>query len=514
MRRVILLLPLLFVMACGAQGSLVGTGIRVGIEGSIATLDPRLAVEARAMQIAPLLYNSLLQVDEKGRLIPDLARSWSQPDARTYIFKLRRGVYFHDGREVTAEDVRVTFTFIMDPVHGSPRRGSYEPISRIEVIDRYTVRFVLKDVYVSFPYALTVGICPQGSPEGLKSPPVGSGPFRLERWRPGEELVLVANPHYFGGRPRLDWIQFRVLVNTTTRLLEMKKGQVDLLQNACPAYAVKFMQRIPSIQVLQEPGITYQYLGYNLTDPILRHKEVRQAISHAIDREAIISHTLKGLARKAEGVVLSPLNWAYEGNIPRYAYNPQRARELLDAAGFVDPDGDGPHVRFSLSYKTSTDMEAVEIAQIIKGYLQRVGIGLEVRSFEWGTFFGDIMKGNFQVYSLRWVGVVDPDIFYYLFHSSSVPPNGANRGRYRNAEMDRLLELSRRTIDQTQRRELYSRIQKTLAADAVYTSLWYRDNLVVIRKGFRGFHIYTGGEYKSLQDISWEATDGSSVKLP
>jgi peptide/nickel transport system substrate-binding protein len=514
MRRVILLLPLLFVMACGAQGSLVGTGIRVGIEGSIATLDPRLAVEARAMQIAPLLYNSLLQVDEKGRLIPDLARSWSQPDARTYIFKLRRGVYFHDGREVTAEDVRVTFTFIMDPVHGSPRRGSYEPISRIEVIDRYTVRFVLKDVYVSFPYALTVGICPQGSPEGLKSPPVGSGPFRLERWRPGEELVLVANPHYFGGRPRLDWIQFRVLVNTTTRLLEMKKGQVDLLQNACPAYAVKFMQRIPGIQVLQEPGITYQYLGYNLTDPILRHKEVRQAISHAIDREAIISHTLKGLARKAEGVVLSPLNWAYEGNIPRYAYNPQRARELLDAAGFVDPDGDGPHVRFSLSYKTSTDMEAVEIAQIIKGYLQRVGIGLEVRSFEWGTFFGDIMKGNFQVYSLRWVGVVDPDIFYYLFHSSSVPPNGANRGRYRNAEMDRLLELSRRTIDQTQRRELYSRIQKTLAADAVYTSLWYRDNLVVIRKGFRGFHIYTGGEYKSLQDISWEATDGSSVKLP
>ena len=514
MRRVILLLPLMFVLACGARGNLVGTGIRVGIEGSIATLDPRLAVEARAMQIAPLLYNSLLQVDEKGRLLPDLARSWSQPDARTYLFTLRRGVYFHDGREVTAEDVRATFTFIMDPVHGSPRRGSYEPVNRIEVIDRYTIKFILKNVYVSFPYALTVGICPQGSPEGLKSPPVGSGPFRLERWRPGEELVLVANPRYFGGRPRLDWIQFRVLVNTTTRLLEMKKGQVDLLQNCVPAYAVKFMQRIPGIQVLQEPGITYQYLGYNLSDPILSHKEVRQAISHAIDREAIIAHTLKGLAMKAEGVVLSPLNWAYEGDIPRYAYDPQRARELLDAAGFIDPDGDGPQVRFSLSYKTSTDMEAVEIAQIIKGYLQKVGIGLEVRSFEWGTFFGDIMKGNFQVYSLRWVGVVDPDIFYYLFHSSSVPPNGANRGRYRNAALDRLLELSRRTIDQTRRKELYSRIQKTLAADAVYTSLWYRDNLVVIREGFRGFHIYTGGEYKSLQDISWEATDVSSVKLP
>jgi peptide/nickel transport system substrate-binding protein len=514
MRRAILLVPILLVMACVARGTPVGTGIRVGLEGSIATLDPRVAVEARAMQIDPLIYSSLLQVDEKGRLIPDLARSWSQPDARTYLFRLRRGVRFHDGRELTAEDVRATYTFIMDPHHGSPRRGSYESVRHIEVIDRYTVKFMLKDIYVSFPYALTVGICPQGSPAGLKDPPVGSGPFILRRWRPGEELVLVANPRYFGGRPRLDWIRFRVLANTTTRLLEMKKGEIDLLENCVPAYAVKFMQRIPGVQVIQEPGITYQYLGYNLADPILMHKEVRRAISYAIDRQAIIAHTLKGLARKAEGVVLSPLNWAYEGDVRRYDYDPGRARELLDAAGFPDPDGAGPRMRFTLSYKTSTDMESIEIAQIIKGYLREVGIGLEVRSYEWGTFFDDIMKGNFQVYSLRWVGVVDPDIFYYLFHSGSVPPNGANRGRYCNAELDRLLEASRRIADNVRRKTLYSRIQKILAVDAVYTSLWYRDNLVVIKKGFSGFRIYPGGEFRSLQDVSWEGSNSASAERP
>jgi len=343
---------------------------------------------------------------------------------------------------------------------------------------------------------------------------VGSGPFIIQRWRPGEELALIANPHYFGGRPRLDWIQFRILANTTTRLLEMKKGGVDLLQNCVPAYAVKFMQRVPGLQVIEEPGITYQYLGYNLLDPVLRHKEVRQAIAHAIDREAIITHTLKGLARKADGVVLSPYNWAYEGAIRRYDYDPARAMKLLDAAGFPDPDGEGPRMRLSLSYKTSTDMEATEIAQIIKGYLKQVGIGLEVRSFEWGTFFDDIMKGNFQVYSLRWVGVVDPDIFYYLFHSSSLPPNGANRGRYYNADVDRLLAQSRRLVDQGRRKELYSRIQKILADDAVYTSLWYRDNLVVIKKGFSGLRIYAGGEFTSLQDISWEGSYGASAALP
>jgi peptide/nickel transport system substrate-binding protein len=512
MVRLILLLSLLLVLACSSSETVPGTGIRVGLDGSIATLDPRFAVGARAARISPLIYSSLLQLDERGRLVPDLARWWSQPDARTYLFRLHRGVLFHDGSEVTAEDVRATFSFMMDPRNGSPKRGSYEPVvRRIEIIDRYTVKFCLHDISVSFPYTLTVGIVPRRSPYRLKSPPVGSGPFRLKHWRPGEEVILVANPAYFGGQPKLDWIQFRVLANTTTRLLEMKKGGVDLLQNCVPAYAVKFMRRITGVRIIKERGITYQYLGYNLTDPVLQYKKVRQAIAHAIDRDAIIDHTLKGLAVKADGVVLAPLHWAYDGNVRNYDYNPQQAKELLDSAGFPDPDGDGPRMRVFLSYKTSTDMESLEIAQIIKGYLKVVGIGLEVRSFEWGTFFDDIKRGNFQIYSLRWIGVVDPDIFYYLFHSSSFPPNGANRGQYRNPKLDELLALSRRTIDRTQRKALYSRIQKILAEDAVYTSLWYRDNLVVIRKEFQGFQIYAGGEYISLKDIEREEGDVISL---
>jgi peptide/nickel transport system substrate-binding protein len=241
---------------------------------------------------------------------------------------------------------------------------------------------------------------------------------------------------------------------------------------------------------------------------------VRQAISYAIDRDAIIDHTLKGLAMKADGVVLAPLHWAYEGHVRRYDYDPQRAKELLDAAGLPDPDGDGPRMRVSLSYKTSTDMESREIAQIIKEYLKAVGIGLEVRGFEWGTFFDDIKRGNFQIYSLRWIGVVDPDIYYYLFHSSSFPPNGANRGRYRNPELDELLAASRRTVDRGKRKRLYSLIQKILAEDAVYTSLWYRDNLVVIREKFRGFQIYAGGEYISLKDVEQEDGDVVSFLHP
>ncbi len=162
-------------------------------------------------------------------------------------------------------------------------------------------------------------------------------------------------------------------------------------------------------------------------------------------------------------------------------------------------------MRFTLSYKTSTDKTAVEVARIVADQLRRVGVGVEVRSFEWGTFFSDVKKGNFQMMSLRWIGITDPDVFHYLFHSDSVPPQGANRGRYRSPEVDRWVEQSRVTADVDERRRLYGLIQRKVAQDCVYTSLWWLDNLVVLREGFRGFDPLPGGEYTSLAQVVPEA---------
>jgi len=230
---------------------------------------------------------------------------------------------------------------------------------------------------------------------------------------------------------------------------------------------------------------------------------VRQAIAHAIDRQAIIDSSLEGLARPAGGL-LAPGNWAYEGQVAQYPYDPQRAAALLDQAGLIDPDGDGPAPRFRLSYKTSTDRLRTEIATIIVHQLAAVGIEVELRSFEWGTFFADIKSGNFQLYSLIWVGIVDPDIYHYVFHSSSLPPAGANRGRYSNPALDKLIEASRTEMDQGKRREMYSQVQKRPAEDCAYVSLWYGDNVVVHKRGLRGFVIYPGGEYTSLAAATQE----------
>ena len=184
--------------------------------------------------------------------------------------------------------------------------------------------------------------------------------------------------------------------------------------------------------------------------------------------------------------------------MPTYPYDPDRARRLLDEAGYPDPDGPGPAVRFRLSYKTSTDKTANEVARVIAEQLGRVGIGVEVRSFEWGTFFSDVKRGDFQLMSLRWIGLRDPDVFHYLFHSESVPPAGANRGRYRNPRVDAWIDESRRTPDRDRRRALYARIQEAVARDCVYASLWWLDNVVVLRRGFTGFVPLPGGEYTSL----------------
>jgi peptide/nickel transport system substrate-binding protein len=230
---------------------------------------------------------------------------------------------------------------------------------------------------------------------------------------------------------------------------------------------------------------------------------VRRSIAHAIDRQRLIAFALEGLGRPANGL-FPPEHWAHNPSVPVYRYDPGRARALLDEAGLVDPDGAGPRPRFTLSYKTSLDKTANEVARVIAEDLRQVGIAVEVRSFEWGTFFSDVKAGNFQLISLRWIGMSDPDAFHFIFHSSSVPPAGGNRGRYRSAEADRLIERSRRELDPERRRELLFAIQELAAKDCVYASLWWLDNVVVLRKGFEGFQALPGGEYTSLAAVRRE----------
>jgi peptide/nickel transport system substrate-binding protein len=475
----------------------------VALESSPTYLDPRYATDAYSERVSKLIFNGLVRPDENSRLQPDLAESWQAIDERTYVFRLRRGVRFHNGAPLTAVDVKFTYDSVLDPATRSPKRGSLKFLESVDQLGPYEVRFRLAAPFAPFLQELSLGIVPYGAAPATHIP-AGSGPFSLAEFSPGERAVLKANPAYRDGAPAVSTLVFKVIPDAIVRVLEFKKGSVDFIQNYFEPDMLPWLAKNTPATILSEQGTIFQYIGMNLEHPILARREVRRALGHAIDREAIVRHILKGLAVPATGL-LSPRHWAYEAEVAQYSYDPEAAKRLLDQAGFPDPDGDGPLPRFKLSYKTTNVDLRKRIAETLKDQLARAGIELEVRGYEWGTFYGDIKKGNFHLYSLDWVGVLDPDIYHQLFHSESVPPNGNNRGRYRNPALDDLLEQGRRAGTIEERRRIYGRVQQVLADDLPYVPLWWWKNTVVMKPSVRGFVPYPDGDLFSLRNVTLSA---------
>jgi peptide/nickel transport system substrate-binding protein len=496
-----------FLTACRASPDHPSGYLVVGIESNPLQLDPRYATDANSVRIDGLIYNSLLRADEKSQLRPELAQSWRMTNEKTYLFDLRQNITFHNGKMLTADDVKYTYDSILEPKNQSPRRGLLESLQAVDKLGPFRIRFRLFSPHAPFPDQLALGIIPAGSDHDRASnslPPPGSGPFMVESIEPGERVTLKANPSYWEGRPKVAGLVMKVVPDAMVRVLEFKKGTIDFLQNDIEPDMLPWLKRNTEASIEAKQGTTFQYIGINLNHPILKHRKVRQAIACAIDREVIIRRLLKNGATAATGL-LSPLNWAYESAVDQLSYDPEKAKRLLDEAGFRDPDGDGPLFRFKLSFKTTNIDLPKRIAEALKEQLQRVGIELEVRAFEWGTFFGDIKRGNFHLYSLAWVGVFDPDVYYQIFHSASIPPNGNNRGHYGNAQVDRLLEKGRRVTDMPERKLIYAQVQRILAEDLPAIPLWWWKNVVVKKPSLEGFIPYPDGDLVALKKVYFRA---------
>jgi len=486
-------------VACAAPPPLAPLGsLVVGLEAAPTTLDPRYGTDEKASLIGDLLYRGLTRLDRHGNPVPDLAISWDAEPTR-YVFRLRSGHVFHDGSAVSAADVRATYESVLDPATGSPKRESIAAIERIETPDDHTVIFTLREPFASFLDATGLGILPgrQLRP-GRREVTVGCGPFRLASFERDTAIVLLPTVQPAGDAPRLPGVVFKIVPDDTVRALELSRGMLHLVQNAIDPDMLGWLARNGDVLVESVPGTTFHYIGLNLRDPRLGILAVRQAIAHAIDRPAIIRHLLKNHGEPATGL-LSPQHWAYAPGGPRYGYDPARARALLDAAGFPDPDGPGPQPRFRLLYKGSSVQARRRLAEVLQEQLARVGIALDLRSYEWGTLYADIRRGSFQVYALAWVGVSDPDIYYSLFHSAMTPPRGNNRGGFADAGVDALLEATRRTPDRDRRAELYREIQGALASQLPIIPLWWAPNVAVHTTRLRGFEPQPQGSLLSLR---------------
>ena len=468
------------------------------IESSPANLDPRVGTDAQSERIDALLFDGLVSRDEHFNLVPGLAERWEIPDPVTYIFHLHPGVRFSDGRLLTARDVKWTFDSILTGSVLTPKAGSYRLIDHIDTPDDTTVSFHLKEPYSPLLWNLSnpaIGIVPAGSGADFNQHLIGSGPFRLVRLEQDKEVVIERNPAYWGTPPRVERVRFAVVPDTTTRALELRKGSADLEINALTADMVATIEKQKRLAVMRSPGTTYAYLAFNLRDPILKNVCVRQAIAYVLDRGPMIHYLWRDMARPAASV-LPPEHWAYDGEVRTYAHDPARARQLLDAAGYPERNG----VRFHLTMKSSTEESTRLMAAVLQQQLREAGIALDIRTFEFATFYSDIQKGAFQLFSLRWVGGnEDPDVFEHVFSSKSFPPLRGNRGYYSNPRVDELIDDARSKVDRQRRKHDYDEIQRIVAEDLPYVNLWYFDNVLVHSARVRNLQVSSAGNYDFLK---------------
>lgn len=496
----ILWLVLSLLSACSSQPAHSNV-ITLAVLTSPNSLDPRIGSDETSQRVHQLIYDNLLALDDQLKVVGGLASSWEQADPLNYIVHLRKGVRFHDGHEMTAEDVVFTFGCFIDPKFVSPRKGAYRTLDRVEAIDPYTVRFVLKEPFGSFPIQLVMPVVPKGSGPELKDHPIGTGPYTFVSAAVDDHVELAAFPDYFRGKPSNDGVVLKVVPDEIMRALELRKGSIDMVVNDLSPDVIHQLAEEKSVTIAESPGTDYAYVGINMRDPILKDRRVRYALGYAIDRQAIVDYLRRGLARPAIGI-LPPASWAFDDSVFQFAHDPAKARALLDEAGYKDPDGDGPEPRLRLSLKVSTNEFIRLQAAVIQQDLRQVGIELDVRSYEFATLYADVLKGNFQLFTLQWVGVSDPDMLRRVFHSKQMPPNGFNRGYYENPDVDRLIDAAMAATTDDERRKLYGEAQRVIAEDAPYISLWYKTNVAVSRTEIEGVKLTPSAEFTFLREVT------------
>jgi peptide/nickel transport system substrate-binding protein len=473
------------------------------IESMPTNLDPRIGTDGQSERIDSLIFDSLVELDTRRIPHGDLAETWEMPDPATYVFHLRPGVKFQDGRLLTSADVKYTFDSILNGSVTTPKRGSLRLVKSVDAPDAATVVIHLSEPNGGFLTDIcrpAFGVVAAGAGKDAAEHPIGTGPFRFVSAQQDDNVVLERNMTYFRTPPKIERVRFRVVPEAVVRALELRKGTADLEVSSLAPDMIPVLRQQASLDVTEEPGTNYAYISFNFENPVLARREVRQALALATNREEIIKYLYRGQARLADGP-LPPNSWAYEPGIAHFGFDPKQAEQLLELAGYPRrAENDG--MRLKLTLKTSTDESTRLLGAVLKEQWRKVGVDLELQSMELATLASEIAGGNFQMYTLRWIGVNnDPEFYEFAFSSKRIPPMGSNRGHYRNPEVDALLDQARVESDQEKRRALFGKVQKIIAEDLPYVSLWFMDNVSVHRKRISDVQISPSGDYDFLGNI-------------
>jgi peptide/nickel transport system substrate-binding protein len=468
--------------------------------GDASTLLPVLASDSASSGINGLVYNGLLRYDKDLKIEGELAESWEvSADNLSITFHLRKGIKWHDNTPFTAADVLFNYQLYTDPNTPTAYAESFKQVTNAEVVDPYTFRVTYDKPYAPALMSWSMPVHPRHLLEGqdvtrsqLARNPVGTGPYRFKEWLVGEKIVLESNADYFEGQPFIKRVVLRIIPDTSTQFLELQTGSLDFMglsplqfdrQTETPAFRRLYNK-------YRYLNFGYTYLGYNLNRPLFQDKRVRQALAFAINKQELVDGVLLGYGVAATGPY-KPDTWVYNPDVVKYDYDPEKARQLLQQAGWQDTDGDGirdkegKSLAFTIVTNQGNDLRS-KTGEIIQRRFKEIGVDVQLRIIEWATFLKEFINpGNFDATILGWTGGPEPDQ-YNIWHSSKTGPRQLNFIGFKNAEVDQLLEDGRRVFDQQQRKIYYDRFQAILAEEQPYTFLYIPEALPAVSKRFRG----------------------------
>jgi peptide/nickel transport system substrate-binding protein len=469
---------------CKSRSQTPDDTVVIGIAAAPPTLDPRFARDSIGSNVRSLLFSSLLRISAQGSGAPisiegDLAESWSYKD-NVFHFQLRPGVTFSNGQPLTSEDIE--FSFQEYQKDSCPFSSAFKKIKK--VVAKYDGKVHTLDIYVdhfesTFYLDLTVlQMLPKKHVQlynkDFYDHLVGTGAFELVSASENELKLKARTGHY--RQPKIQNLLLKVIRDDNTRFQKLYKGSVDLVQADIPLSKMAVFKNSPRFEVFNMPGANVTYLLFNLRDPLLKQKAVREAINLAINREEIIKYKLEGYATPASTFAIP--------NTP--FFDPSLTLPSTDIAKGVELLKNLPRP-LELELKTSNQKYAIENGRILAHQMEKLGLSIHMKSFEWGTYYEDISKGQFQLATMKFVGVWDPDLYRLVFHSQELAPKGVNRAFYINPQLDPLLERGNKIENLSERVEHYKNIQKIILNDLPLLPLWYDQYVAVVNKRIKNF---------------------------
>lgn len=493
----------------GEETAAAGGDLIIAVLSDASSLDPHGSNDVPSSVVQENIYETLVKRNENNEITPGLAESWEQVDETTWSFQLREGVTFHDGEEFNAEVVKANLDRVRDEAVASPRYFLYEMITDVTVVDDYQVEIkteypfspllahlshngggMISPASIEADYEALNGGADPGSV--ISEQPVGTGFFKFESWNTGSEIKLVKNEDYWDEPVQIDSVAFRVVPDSQVRAADLETGNVHIIDPVQPN-EVERINNSGVASVLETPSSSLAYLGFNTEKEPFNDPLVRQAISYAVDREAIISGIYDGFAIPANGP-LAPGVFGYSEDIEVVEYNLDRARELLEEAGMADG--------FSTSIWTNDNPQRQSIAVLVQEALAELNIEVSIEVMEFGAYLDQTAAGEHDMFILGWSNPTgDADYgMYALFHSSQ-KGNPGNRSFYENPEVDALLDEGRREADPDRREEIYGEAAQLLTDDAPMAFLVHTEYLNGVADSVSGFSIDNAGIYQ-LKDVT------------